>query len=170
MTMAAIARCPACRAVVNAHWVACLACRASLEVEPTERGTASAPTSNWLGQWQRLAQVSGMISGEDPRYAPVLAALAACQTAYKAGDREQFAQAAQHVMRIAAFVPGAVIQWRGHDKKLHGPATVTEVIYEDGRLWACGKWAGRLYWVSELIIESISVDGTANPSPALRTF
>lgn len=162
MTTAALARCPACRAMVNAHWVTCLACRGSLEVEPIERGTASPPASNWLGQWQSLVRVAGMLSGEDPRYAPMLAALGACQTAYKAGDREQFAKEAEHAIRVAAFVSGAVIRWRRHDKKLHGPSTINEVIYEDGRLWACVTWAGQLCWVSEIIIERIEAGSKAN--------
>ena len=163
MTTAALARCPACRAMVNAHWVTCLACRGSLEVDPSEHRTASPPASNWLGQWQSLARVAGMLSEEDPRYDPMLAALGACHNTYKAGDRLRFTKEADQVMRIAAFVPGAVIRWRGADKKVQGPATINEVIYEDGWLWACVKWVSHLYWVSEVIIESIKVEGKADP-------
>ena len=127
---------------------------------PTQELNASSlPGFNWLQQWRDLAQMAGTLSAEDPRYDPILVALAACQCAYKAGDRERFTAEAEHVKRIAAFAPGSVIQWRGHDKKLQGPATVTEVIYEDGRLWVCVKWKGQLYWVSESIIENITAEG-----------
>lgn len=163
MTTAALARCPACRALVNTHWVVCLACRAALEGEATLRRTASLPASDWLGQWQRVARVAGMLSEEDPRYDPMLAALGACQQAYKAGDQEEFSKATQHVLRVAAFVHGAVIRWRGHDTKLHGPATINDVIYDEGRLWACVKWTGQLYWVSEIIIENIQSEGKGDP-------
>lgn len=156
MTTASLSRCPSCQAIVNAHWVTCLACRGLLEPEPQERSASSPPASNWHQEWRSLAQVSGCLSGGDPRFDPILAALAACDSAYKSGDRLRFMKEAGHVMRISAFVPGAVIRWRRSDKKLQGPATVNEVIYEDGRLWACVKWAGQLYWVNEIIIESIS--------------
>lgn len=159
MSTASLARCPSCRAIVNAHWETCLACRGPLEGDSQDNTSSSPPVPSWLQQWQRLARVSGMISEEDPRYDPILVALGACQNAYKAGDQLRFTKEADHVMRLAAFVPGSVIRWRGHDKKAHGPSTITEVFYEDGRLWACVKWAGQLYWVSDSIIESLTVDG-----------
>jgi hypothetical protein len=70
-------------------------------------------------------------------------------------------------MRIAAFVPGAVILWRGADKKLQGPATVNEVIYEEGRLWVCVHWAGHLHWVNEIIIVNIR-NGVASEAQAQK--
>jgi hypothetical protein len=82
--------------------------------------------------------------------------LASCERAYKAEDREQFTKEAGNVMRLAAFVSGAVIRWREPDKKLQGPASVNEVVYDDGRLWVCVQWTGKLYWVSEIVIESIA--------------
>jgi hypothetical protein len=92
---------------------------------------------------------------DDPRYDPILNALAACESACKAGDRAQFTKEADNVMRIAAFVRGAVIHWRGADRQLQGPATVNEVIYEKGRLWVCVNWAGHLHWVNEIIVVNI---------------
>jgi hypothetical protein len=87
-----------------------------------------------------------------------LTTLAACESAYKADDREQFMKDADRVMRLAAFVPGSVIRWRGADKQLRGPAAVSDVHYEKGRLWACVIWAGYLTWVNDLIIANITVE------------
>lgn len=42
MTTSSLARCPSCRAIVNANWTTCLACRKPLETtsvrQPTEAG------------------------------------------------------------------------------------------------------------------------------------
>lgn len=55
MTTSRLARCPSCRAIVNANWTACLACRKPLETTSagqTAEAGHIAPGSRieWLGE------------------------------------------------------------------------------------------------------------------------
>jgi len=121
------------------------------------RSSTPAPLEfNWLHRLRSAAQIFKAVEEEDPRHARILRALADCDNAYRAGDRELFMKEAANVARLGAFVPGAVIRWVGADKKQRGPAVLNEVIYDDGRLWACVKWAGHLYWINEIIITGIT--------------
>jgi len=55
-----------------------------------EEEAAPASSSAWLVEWRELAILSAGITQDSPRYRPMLAALTACDDAYKRGDWTAF--------------------------------------------------------------------------------
>ncbi len=87
METVGVAHCQSCRAVVNLNWSVCFACQKPL-----------AETSrNWLSAWRELANLTLGITGDDPRFKPIMALLEQCDTAYLANDWPAFQQASEHV-------------------------------------------------------------------------
>ena len=154
MTTTGISRCPSCKAMVNAHWSTCPACRASFDgIELMTEAEKS--VADWLKEWKSMAQMTAGLSGEDPRYPAVLAGLAACEVASRAEDLAAFRRETQSVKRLLTFVHGALVQWKDERKRVRGPAPVLDLTFEDGRLWVWVEWEGHR-WISENIIASIT--------------
>ena len=156
MTTTILARCSECQAVVNPNWSACLACRAPLDSDtPAAPYHPASGAPDWLMLWQRVAQLSGGISSQDPRRDPMLNALAECEAAYRAKDEALFATATDRVTSVACYVPGATVYWTDQRNRPCGPAPISDVILSDGRLWVWLEWdrAGR--WLNETLITRI---------------
>jgi len=87
METVGVAHCQSCRAVVNLNWSACLACQKP--IAETSR--------NWLSAWRELTNLTLGITGDDPRFKPIMAALENCDEMYLSNNWPAFLQAAQQV-------------------------------------------------------------------------
>jgi hypothetical protein len=68
-------------------------------------GLVTVTRPDWLGAWRKLAKLTAGITEEDSRFRPVMESLAQCDTAYLAGDWDQFQKAAEQVRISARLEP-----------------------------------------------------------------
>jgi hypothetical protein len=75
--------------------------RGALERLTGTRKPAPRNSQEWLSHWRELAQVTYGITGDDPRYEPVLRWLDVCDAAFVMGSWAAFQEAAEQVKAIA---------------------------------------------------------------------
>lgn len=69
--------------------------------KPIETPPAPRSSADWLAAWRQLADATDGITGNDPRFEPVMRWLDVCDTAYLMESWPTFCEAAEEVKRIA---------------------------------------------------------------------
>ena len=101
MDAVGVARCQACRALLNVAWSTCAACRSPVPKRETQTALPVGCTgTDWLTAWRGLAAITDGITKDDLRFEPVLAALATCDQAFLANDWAEFQRAAASVQSL----------------------------------------------------------------------
>ena len=86
---------PGCPVNLAEGWALKLLSRAKGKVRLVESANP-----DWLAEWHTLARITDGITADDPRFKPVMAALAVCEEAFQRGNWEAFQRGSEQ-MRLA---------------------------------------------------------------------
>ena len=97
------------------------------------------------------------IEEKDPRLPFLMASLASCEDASKAGNWE-FQKEVDNVKRLMRLTPNAKIWWTGMDGMEHGPCVIELVVSFNQRLWVWVESEGVGHWLVEHLIGTIKTE------------
>ena len=102
MSLAGVAHCVKCGAVVNSNWKACASCshptgtvkKLISETQKKENVKENAP-NDWLDAWRDLAKMTSGIQENDWRFKAIMDLLNLCDKAFEAGNWTDFQRLAE---------------------------------------------------------------------------